>query len=356
MLHNTSGVRKVPAILVCDAGMRSVTIAGMTVLDRLVVTAHRAGCDPIYVVSNETPRLARANALGIQPAVVTAAPETTEPALLITGGVLVEVRDLEQLIARGGQLVRPDGTLLPVGIKNTSSSPVIATGVAAPVNDVASARAAERQLWSSLTSSADGIVDRLFNRPVGRVLSKILVHTSVSPNLVSILSILIGVISGWYFAIGHFLTGAIILQICAIIDCVDGDLARALFKQSFMGKWIDLIGDQIVHFAVFLGIGLGVARQNPSTPALILGASAAVGVVFCLLVILRGMNMTSDHQSLFGKLVDATANRDFSALLLFLALIGRMQWFLWMAGIGIHLFWTTMLALQMHAMRDAREA
>ena len=336
--------------------MRSLTIAGMTVLDRLVVTAHRAGCDPIYVVSDEPPRLSRANELGIHPTVMPAAPDTPEPTLSITGGALVNVGDLEQLISHGGQLVMPDGSPLPVSMKNETSSAVVATGVAAPVNDSVSAREAERQLWSSLTSNADGIVDRFFNRPVGRILSKILVHTSVSPNQVSIVSILIGVVSGWFFATGQFLTGAIILQVCAIIDCVDGDLARALFKQSFMGKWIDLIGDQIVHFAVFLGIGLGVARQDASTPALILGASAAVGVVFCLLVILRGMNMTSDHQSLFGKLVDATANRDFSALLLILALIGRMQWFLWMAGIGIHLFWIMMLALQVHATRAVRQA
>lgn len=268
---------------------------------------------------------------------------------------MIEIRDLEQLIAHGDHLVRPDGVSLPVSMKNTGSSPVLAAGVAVPVNDAASAAAAERQLWASLTSPSDGIVDRFFNRPVGRILSKILVHTPVSPNQVSVFSILIGIVSGWFFATGRFLTGAIILQVCAIIDCVDGDLARALFKQSFMGKWLDLIGDQIVHFAVFLGIGLGVARQNPSTPALILGASAAVGVVLCLLVILRGMNMPSDHRSLFGKLMDATANRDFSALLLLLALIGKMEWFLWMAGIGIHLFWLILLVLQTHAMRRLRQ-
>jgi phosphatidylglycerophosphate synthase len=243
---------------------------------------------------------------------------------------------------------------LPVSVKNSGSSPVIATGVAAPVNDPASAHAAERQLWSSLTSSADGVVDRFFNRPIGRILSKILVRTSVSPNQVSVISILIGVVSGWFFATGRFLTGAIVLQICAIVDCVDGDLARALFKQSFTGKWLDLIGDQVVHFAVFMGIGVGVARQNPSVPALTLGASAAIGVVFCLLVILRGMNMPSDHRSLFGKLMDAAANRDFSALLLLLALVGRMEWFLWMAGIGIHLFWLALLAVQTHCMRPGR--
>jgi hypothetical protein len=54
-------------------------------------------------------------------------------------------------------------------------------------------------------------------------------------------------------------------------------------------------------------------------------------------------------------LVDLAANRDFSALLLLLALIGKMQWFLWMAGIGIHLFWLSMLALQTHALRRGRQ-
>jgi phosphatidylglycerophosphate synthase len=335
--------------------MRSLEIAGMAVIDRLVVTAHRAGCDPFYVVSEEPPAVRRARALGIETVNVAAPPRMSDAALFITGGVLVEAHDLERLIDRGGQLVRADGAPLPITMVNSNSSAVIARGVAAPAHDADSAREAERDLWASLTSNADGIVDRFFNRPAGRSLSKLLVHTPVSPNQVSVVSILIGIVSGWYFASGRFLTGAIILQICAIIDCVDGDLARALFKQSFTGKWLDLVGDQIVHFAVFLGIGIGVARQNPTTPALILGVSAAVGVVLCLLVILRGMDMPADHRSLFGKLVDATANRDFSALLLLLALIGKMQWFLWMAGIGIHLFWFAMLMLQMHAMRPRHQ-
>jgi phosphatidylglycerophosphate synthase len=74
-------------------------------------------------------------------------------------------------------------------------------------------------------------------------------------------------------------TGALIFQLSAIIDCVDGDLARALFKQSRLGKWLDLGGDQVVHFSVFAGIGIGVSRIYPSVPALVLGASAALGVL-----------------------------------------------------------------------------
>ena len=323
--------------------MRSLEIAGMTVLDRLVVTCHLAGCNPIYIVSETVSQLRRADALRIETQVVSVRPELVESHLVISGGVLVERRDLEELIERRAQLMSPSGAPLPARMSDAGSLTIVAQGVAIAVNDTASAHQAERALWKSLTSTADGVVDRFFNRPVGRVLSKLLVHTSISPNQVSIVSILIGVASGWFFATGRFVPGAIILQICAIIDCVDGDLARALFKQSFMGKWLDLVGDQIVHLAVFLGIGIGVARTNPTTPALLLGISAAIGVVFCLLVLLRGMRIESDRRFLFSKLVDAAANRDFSLLLLILALLGKMELFLWMAGIGIHLFWLAML-------------
>ena len=49
---------------------------------------------------------------------------------------------------------------------------------------------------------------------------------------------------------------------------------------------------------------------------------------------------------------DAAANRDFSLLLLTLALLGKMELFLWMAGIGIHFFWLAMLASQLQPVRN----
>ncbi len=206
---------------------------------------------------------------------------------------------------------------------------------------------AERKLWASLTSTADGLVDRFFNRPLGRPLSKLLVRTPISPNQVSVVSILIGVAAAWFFARGNFVAGALVFQLCAIIDCVDGDLARALFKQSRLGKWLDLGGDQVVHFSVFAAIGIGVARIDPSVPALALGASAALGVLLSFAVIVRALRQPAAQRGpLLNKLLDATANRDFSVLLLVLAIFGRMDLFLWMAGIGIHVFWIALLVLQ----------
>ena len=340
-------MNNVPAVLWCDSGTGNLKIAGLTLYERMVVAAHRAGCAPITIVSEMAARLPRAEALGIATSFVRESPATTSTALLITGGVLVEARDLARVIEADGQLTSSDGVALPVRMSVPDPQPIPAFGVTHVVSDPGSAREAERKLWRSLGSSADGLVDRYLNRPVGRVFSKLLVHTPVTPNAVSLVSILIGVVSAPFFAAGDFVIGALLLQLCAIVDCVDGDLARALFKESPLGKWLDIGGDQVVHFSVFAAIGLGVARANPAMPALELGLSAAFGVLLCFPLIIRGLRQPPEQRGfVLNKLMDSTANRDFTVLLLVLALMGRMDLFLWMAGIGIHLFWITLLVLQ----------
>ena len=151
---------KTPAVLVCDARTGSLEIAGLTVLDRLVVTAHRAGCAPITIVTTATPRLVRSSALGIDTTHVPALPEDAvrscsapvrpdiagrlqhshDAALLIEGSVLVEVRDLENVIAQGGQLVSAEGVLLPVRMTVEHPKPVVAGPMATLIVDAAPRR------------------------------------------------------------------------------------------------------------------------------------------------------------------------------------------------------------------------
>jgi phosphatidylglycerophosphate synthase len=364
-------VSKTPAVLVCDARTGSLEIGGLTVIDRLVVTAHRAGCAPILVAcETPPPRLVRSSALGIDTTPVPGPPEDAvatalcrrapgrpdiagrlqrlpDATLLVEGSVLVEVRDLENVIAQGGQLISAEGLPLPVRMTVEHPKPVVAGPTATSIVDASLAAEAERKLWASLTSTADGLVDRFFNRPLGRPLSKLLVRTPITPNQVSVVSILIGVASAWFFARGSFVAGALLFQLCAIIDCVDGDLARVSFRQTRLGKWLDLGGDQVVHFSVFAAIGIGVARIDPSVPALALGASAALGVLLSFAVIVRALRQPAAVRGPpLNRLLDATANRDFSVLLLALAIFGRMDLFLWLAGIGIHAFWIVLLVLQ----------
>jgi phosphatidylglycerophosphate synthase len=353
----------IPAVILADPDASRLSVAGLVLMDRLIVAAYRAGAENILVVSEKPlPQLKRTAALGIAFKSAAACPELGGPTLILSARLLVQALDLKHLIERRGRLIGHDGTPLPAGVltefsgrpleDQLSALPAVAAeGIAEPVTDAVSAAAAARVLWASLGSAVDGLVDKHFNRPVGRGLSKILVHTSVSPNQVSIFATLLGLGSAWLFAQGDYWTalwGAVLLQVSAIVDCVDGDLARVLFKESPFGKWLDIVGDQVVHLSVFVSIGIGLYRADSEGPVLFLAISAAIGVVLSFVVIARGQLLPeSQRNTRLQKLVDAATNRDFSVLLLLLTVLDRLSWFLWVTAIGVHVFWLLALGVQL---------
>jgi len=359
--QSSTSIERFPAVVFCQQNTGSLRVAALTLLDRLVVALHRAGCGPITVVCRGSlPDLQRSRAWHIEVKAVTASPSLSSPALVATTDLLAQPSDIREVIRQKGRLAATDGTALSIGVADGSSTPpldqlsalplVPAKGMAAAIRDAESARAAERALWASLTSSSDGFVDRHFNRPAGRPLSKLLVHTPVSPNTVSITSILIGLLAAGCFAIGTFamaVTGAVLFQLSAIVDCVDGDIARAVFKESPLGKWLDLAGDQVVHVAVFAAIATGLWRQESAVPALWLGLSAVAGALLSFAVVVRGMQQVTDKSNpRLRKLIDSATNRDFSVLVFVLALLEQLEWFLWLTAVGSHVFWITLLRLQ----------
>jgi phosphatidylglycerophosphate synthase len=371
---------KVPAVILPRQGA-AWKVAGVSVLDRLVVALHRGGAGRIIVVGENFPELKRSKALGIAFDIVPAVPEGLQgKVLLARANLLVQAVDVRRCLEANASLLK-NGK--PVGfgvVQNTppesssvedvpraDGSPaafdrgptefaaekgreIEATGVVAVVFYPEDRIAAEKALWATMWSNSDGFVDTLFNRPVGRLLSKVLIFTPVSPNMVSIASILIGLIAALFLAEGSYqnaLLGAILFQISAIVDCVDGDIARMLFKESPLGKWIDLVGDQVVHISVFAGITLGVLRNGGDKQTLWLGLSAVVGALLSFIVVLRGMKQPADPSGRLQKLIDGATSRDFSVIVLVLAYFQKLPWFLWMAGIGSHLFWIAALGLQL---------
>lgn len=353
----------IPAVIWCDPVTGSLRIAALTLLDRLVVALHRAGCGPIRIVCpGPLPVLRRAPALGIA---VDAGPLPVAmegPVVLAKCEVVVQPGDVRAVIRKRGRLSDSDGRLLPLGCverfavaddmeaalnRLPSVAAVEVSGLAA---DAESAARMGRRLWSSLSSSTDGMVDKYFNRPFGRFLSKALVHTPVTPNQVTVASAAVGLVGAWYFAVGDYvagIVGAILLQFSALIDCVDGEVARIAFKESPIGKWLDLGLDQVVHVAVFAALAVGLGRGGSDAPVMWLGLSAVVGAIISFPVVVRARRLSNQEDSKLEKFIDAASTRDFTALLVFLAVIGRLEWFLWLTGITVHLFWVTALVLQL---------
>jgi phosphatidylglycerophosphate synthase len=343
-------------------------VAALTLLDRLVVTVHRAGCSQIRVVcEGELPALKRAQALGVSVDLVKEIPRVNGRTLVAGCAFVTQPEDLRRVMAARGRLVDRHGQLLPAGVIDNFEGgletalallpKIRSEGLTAPVRDVASARRAASQLWDSLASSTDGFVDKYFNRPLGRYVSKALVHTPVTPNQVTVISTFIGLAGAYYFSQGTHsggIAGALLLQASALFDCVDGEVARIGFKESAIGKWLDIALDQVVHVAVFAAIAIGLWRQGSNAPVLWLGASAVAGALISFLVVMRGRRLASREQnSRLERFIDMASTRDFTALLIALALIDRLTWFLWATAITVHVFWTTALSLQFSGRRDA---
>ncbi len=353
----------VPAVLVARPDTAGLPLVALPLLDRLLVATHRAGFNPIVIVSERPlPPLPRSTAWNIPFSVLPTVPPIQSPTLLASTDQHLTAADLRQLLQDSGRLVSIHDIPLPAGIVTTTPTqpsgsdpwshlPHRKAGpVARPITDAHSAREAGEALWASLNSNVDGAVDRWFNRPVGRrLLSRWLVHTAISPNQISCSATLIGVFAGLLFTGGSpriAIAAALLFQISAIIDCVDGDVARAVFKESPLGKWLDIVGDQVVHAAIFGGIAIGLWRSQPDGPHLWLGASAVLGGILSFLVVLRGLRDPSRITGRLQTLIDKATNRDFSVLVLILALFDRLGWFLWLTAIGSHAFWIIALAIQ----------
>ncbi len=347
-----------PGIIVVEPASAGLRVAALSTLDRLLVAAHRAGLAPLTVVSGHPlPPVPRARAWRVPFTVVREVAGTPDRGVWLRTDVLVQPVDLKRLAQAGSaQLVDGAGTRLSAVSTRRATDParvfeiggdggctlLTPEGVACAVRNAGEARDATRRLWASITSSADGWVDRVFNRPAGRPLSRLLVHTPVTPNQISVVATLLGVVAAVLFASGQYapsIVAAVLFQVSAILDCMDGDVARVALKESRLGKWLDIVGDQVVHIGVFIGVTTGVVRSGGTAAMGWLGALAVVGAAMSFWMVLRGMKRPETRGSWLQQVLNAATNRDFSVLVLALAVAGRLDWFLWMAGVGSHVFW-----------------
>jgi CDP-diacylglycerol--glycerol-3-phosphate 3-phosphatidyltransferase len=98
---------------------------------------------------------------------------------------------------------------------------------------------------------------RKFSRPLAGLLNKL----RFEPNQVTILSFILGAISGFIFYYRMFILGLIVLFVSEILDCADGDLARLKKKISKKGEFLDSFLDRIVEVFVFYGLILTNSSQ-----------------------------------------------------------------------------------------------
>jgi len=97
---------------------------------------------------------------------------------------------------------------------------------------------------------------------------QLLIGLKISPNLLTILSLPISVIVGYFFALGRFPIAGALLLLVGFFDTVDGEVARKSNRINPKGAFLDSTIDRISEFLVFLGIFI-FFRENPKITILI---------------------------------------------------------------------------------------
>ena len=109
---------------------------------------------------------------------------------------------------------------------------------------------AERRLYADLGSVIDTRLDRLVHRPLSRHLTRVAVALGLSPNLISLANLALGLLAASYLAkatVGNTVLGILIYFASAVLDHVDGEVARLTCAESRLGEWLDVTVDNVVH-------------------------------------------------------------------------------------------------------------
>lgn len=104
-----------------------------------------------------------------------------------------------------------------------------------------------------------------FQRKISGLAALVLKNTFITPNQITMLSILIGLYSFYYFFQGsakNDLIGILLYQLSFLLDCVDGDLARLRGnnKVKLSGMYFDYLRALLLEplLPIFLAIGLAM--------------------------------------------------------------------------------------------------
>ena len=105
-----------------------------------------------------------------------------------------------------------------------------------------------------------------------------LVGGPVSPNHLTSLRLLTGLLGAWLFATASAPNvAALLIVLSNFLDHTDGELARLSGRQSQFGHNFDLLSDAVVTSGMFIGIGYGL-QTTLGTSALGMGLVAGVAV------------------------------------------------------------------------------
>ena len=154
-------------------------------------------------------------------------------------------------------------------------------------------------------------LDVHFTRPIGLVFALMWMKLGVHPNVVTILSIFLGMGAGYMFYftdLTHNLLGVLLLMLANFCDSTDGQMARLTGKKTLIGRMLDGFSGDVWFFCIYLALlfrtaylwepwlssllplSSSLSSSFPSSSSLSLSLSLRNFLSLCLCVQYRIMN------------------------------------------------------------------
>ncbi len=125
----------------------------------------------------------------------------------------------------------------------------------------------------------DGVVSRYLNRPFSRPTARALGGTSLTPNAVTVFTLLLACATGAMIAAGWYVAGGILIQLVSVVDGVDGELARLKGMATRFGAVLDAVTDRYADAAMLAGMTVYAVRFEDHGHAETVGLLALAGAL-----------------------------------------------------------------------------
>ena len=201
----------------------------------------------------------------------------------------------------------------------------------------------DKESYQRVISHSDSpIIDRYIIRKISGFITGLLVKTLVTPNQVTIISLILGIASAAFFSHGahtYTIIAGLFYFISTVFDQCDGEVARYKQMTSDFGKTFDIIVDSIVNATITIGITIAIYKTNGSGLSIIAGLLAMTGIVISLLLTTYFSHENNNNTGT-KEMLDRLNNKDFFYIIMLASVIfNQMIWFLLIMAIGTNIYW-----------------
>lgn len=146
-------------------------------------------------------------------------------------------------------------------------------------------------------------IGRYFEQPFAAALARM----GVTPNIATLLGVILAVVAAFFIANGRFQVAAALVLAGGAFDLIDGAIARRLNRVSSRGAFLDSTADRVSEGAVLLGFLVHFVQPGTADPtAAVLAFVAFAGSVMVSYVRARAEGLSLGGNSKFEGLFTRT--------------------------------------------------